>query len=253
VLKESSPKGVTIQRYKGLGEMNASQLDETTIKPGRRSLLRVTVEDAVKANGLSKIRMGEEVEPRRPYVEEHAVEVTTLDIYPGPRSAFPTDGLLEGSAGIKRSNRMPGFVPAEPSEGRPIGLAPRELRDGEAVLHHWSSPHGLGVLTNQRCVLLGHPHPVRRDVQWSVALDAVGVVEVGQLAETPHLDYSGGPGMRGVGSATGVVRGASLAGSFVLRVDGVHVAQGTSEECAKVQRWIGEARSARRAPGPPLQ
>ena len=74
------PKGVTIQRYKGLGEMNAEQLAETTMRPGARELLRVSVEDAARANELFQILMGEEVEPRRHYIEAHAVEVTNLDI-----------------------------------------------------------------------------------------------------------------------------------------------------------------------------
>jgi len=73
-------KGVVIQRYKGLGEMNAEQLADTTMRPGQRELLKVTVEDASKANELFKVLMGEDVEPRRVYIQEHAVEVTNLDI-----------------------------------------------------------------------------------------------------------------------------------------------------------------------------
>jgi DNA gyrase subunit B len=73
-------KGVVIQRYKGLGEMNAGQLAETTMRPGARTLLRVTVDDAAHANMLFQVLMGEEVEPRRQYIQDHAVEVTNLDI-----------------------------------------------------------------------------------------------------------------------------------------------------------------------------
>jgi DNA gyrase subunit B len=73
-------KGVTINRYKGLGEMTAEQLADTTMRPGARTLLKVTVEDASRANELFQILMGEEVEPRRQYIQDHAVEVTNLDI-----------------------------------------------------------------------------------------------------------------------------------------------------------------------------
>jgi DNA gyrase subunit B len=73
-------KGVSVQRYKGLGEMNAEQLAETTMRPGARTLLKVTIEDAARANELCQVLMGEEVEPRRQYIQEHAVEVANLDI-----------------------------------------------------------------------------------------------------------------------------------------------------------------------------
>ncbi|MHC4362760.1 MAG: DNA gyrase subunit B, partial [Planctomycetota bacterium] len=79
-IRQMGGKGVDIKRFKGLGEMNADQLWDTTMNPGTRTLLQVRLDDAGETDRLFSILMGDDVEKRRNFIREHALEVQNLDV-----------------------------------------------------------------------------------------------------------------------------------------------------------------------------
>ena len=79
-VRRAGEKGLSITRFKGLGEMNAEELRDTTLDPANRTLLRVTMTDAAATDDLFRVLMGEKVEPRREFIEKHALDVKNLDV-----------------------------------------------------------------------------------------------------------------------------------------------------------------------------
>src|SRR5262249_45020061 len=79
-VRSAGEKGLTITRFKGLGEMNAEELRDTTLDPANRTLLQIKMEEAAAADDLFRVLMGDKVEPRREFIEKHALEVRNLDV-----------------------------------------------------------------------------------------------------------------------------------------------------------------------------
>ena len=74
-------RGLAVTRFKGLGEMDPEELWETTLDPQKRTLLQVQSEDALKADEMFRVLMGEKVEPRREFIQKHALEVKDIDYH----------------------------------------------------------------------------------------------------------------------------------------------------------------------------
>jgi DNA gyrase subunit B len=79
-VRSAGEKGLQVTRFKGLGEMNAEELRETTLDPQNRTLLQVTMQDAGAADEMFRVLMGDKVEPRREFIEKHALDVRNLDV-----------------------------------------------------------------------------------------------------------------------------------------------------------------------------
>ena len=80
-VRKHGEKGIKIVRFKGLGEMDGEELWETTLDPAKRQLCKVKLEDVLKADEMFRTLMGEKVEPRRDFIQKHALEVKDIDYH----------------------------------------------------------------------------------------------------------------------------------------------------------------------------
>jgi hypothetical protein len=151
-----------------------------------------------------------------------------------------------GAVTLMNPHRFLRCVTNEVPQERAHGLDPRELGEGEVIVHHWSAPGGVGILTDRRCMLLGHPEPLHRAVEWSTMLDEVESIEVQELEPLRGIMNTTVALPQGVWGPTLAIPGDEVPGSFVVRVDGVLVFNGTPRHCEEVQGWIDAARAQRR-------
>src|SRR6185437_7329374 len=80
-VRKLGERGIDVTRFKGLGEMDGEELWETTLDPAKRTLLKVQLDDALQADEMFRILMGEKVEPRREFIQKHALEVKDIDYH----------------------------------------------------------------------------------------------------------------------------------------------------------------------------
>jgi len=131
--------------------------------------------------------------------------------------------------------------------GRLFGLARGVLRPGERVLEHWPAPHGRGLLTDQRCLLLGPPAPFRRKLRWSEELEKATSLEVIEPSFPPsyRIVTQVRGGKAGAAQAAGVAEIVDYDRLFFVNVNDVTVFAGHPDRAAEIQRWIDRARTAR--------
>jgi hypothetical protein len=120
-------------------------------------------------------------------------------------------------------------------------LGPWLLSSGEEELHHWRAPGGRGVLTNLRCVILSHPHPVQRSMRWSVDLEQVTALSVDRIRGLPGTRIL----MRGSYAGGGVISTGAIDPTYGVLVNETIVMVGEPDACADLQRRIDETRTAR--------
>ncbi|HEV2520019.1 MAG TPA: hypothetical protein VGX00_05290 [Thermoplasmata archaeon] len=137
-----------------------------------------------------------------------------------------------------------------PSRVQHLGLKESSLLPGESVLRHWNSPHGIGVLTESRLLLLGHRGPIHREVEWVVDLRRIDSIEVVQLEEVRQYGYGSHATYLGGGKDGGMYYLGALPGSFDVRVDGVTVFRGTPAASEEIQLWIDGAKTDLSRAGP---